>query len=93
MRVKVKAYGGLALALGRREVIADLPASATVADLLQIVAQEHGGLRRFFPVWPETMVDALMVVVDKDEVSATYRLSDGDEVLLILPACGGAGGS
>jgi len=90
VRVKIKAYGAVAWAMGTRVVEAELPANAVVSDLLVHLLDRYPGLAPFLPPPPVIVGDVLMVVVAMDEVSGGHPLCDGDEVLLVLPASGGA---
>lgn len=90
MRITVKAYGALAWAIGKRTLELELSAPATVGDLLAALGERHEALRRYLPSELEVLADALMVIVGADEVVITHSLSDGDEVLLVVPASGGA---
>jgi len=90
VRLKIKAFGGVAWAMGTRTVEVELPTGAVVADLLAHLLYRYPGLAPFIPPPPVVVGDVLMVVVGKDEVSGGHPLCDGDEVLLVLPASGGA---
>jgi molybdopterin converting factor subunit 1 len=82
MEVRVRAFAALREALGFGERIVILPASATVADLLELLSAEAPALgldeRRF------------AIAVNRSFAQRDAQLADGDEVALIPPVSGGA---
>jgi molybdopterin synthase catalytic subunit len=83
MRVKILAFGMLRELLGNGTAPLDLPAGATVADVLErcrALAPEKDGL------W-----STVAVAVNEEYVRAGHRLAEGDEVALLPPVSGGAG--
>jgi len=83
MRVTLLAFGMLRELLGKATAPLDLPAGATVGDVLErcrALAPEKDGL------WA-----SVAVAVNQEYVRAGHRLNDGDEVALLPPVSGGAG--
>jgi MoaE-MoaD fusion protein len=85
MRVTVLTFGMLRDLPGQIPDSIDLPAGATVADLLA-----HCRARGPEPaaIW-----SSIAVAVNREYASATHPLSDGDEVALLPPVSGGSGES
>jgi len=83
--VKVRTFAALRDALGFGERSLELPAGADVAELLARLAAEHPGAnlptRRF------------SVAINRIYAKRDAPLQDGDNVALIPPVSGGAGGS
>jgi molybdopterin converting factor small subunit len=84
VRIHVRLGSGLATAAGTRRLSVDLPADATVAELL-------ARLRETEPQIAGALDSALPVVAGA-HASASRRLADGDEVALLIPVAGGAPG-
>jgi len=83
MRVTLLAFGMLRELMGSATTRLDLPAGATVKDVLErcrAVAPEKDGL------W-----SSVAVAVNQEYVRAGHRLADGDEVALLPPVSGGVG--
>jgi MoaE-MoaD fusion protein len=83
MRVTLLAFGMLRELLGDGAIPLDLPAGATVGDVLErcrVLAPEKDGL------W-----SSVAVAVNQEYVRAGHRLAEGDEVALLPPVSGGAG--
>lgn len=81
MRVRLLLFASYAELLGREGLDLELPAGATVADLLARLRAEHathGGL----PPGP-------LVAVNRRYAKPQTPLADGDEVALIPPVAGG----
>ncbi len=82
MRITLLAFGMLRELLGDAATRLDLPAEATVADVLERcreLAPGKGGL------WT-----SVAVAVNQEYVRAGHRLAEGDEVALLPPVSGGA---
>jgi molybdopterin synthase catalytic subunit len=83
MRVTLLAFGMLRELLGNAAAPLDLPAGATVEDVLErcrTLAPEKVGL------W-----SSVAVAVNQEYVRASQPLAEGDEVALLPPVSGGAG--
>lgn len=80
MSVTVLLFASYADALGTPSLSVDLPAGATVADVLAEVARRPGS--QMIPASP-------LVAVNQRYASVTTRVSAGDEVALIPPVAGG----
>ena len=83
MRITLLAFGMLRELLGKSTAPLDLPAGATVSDVLErcrALAPGKDGL------W-----SSVAVAVNQEYVRAGHRLEDGDEVALLPPVSGGAG--
>ena len=80
MAVTVLLFASYADALGAPSVSLDLPAEATVADVLAAIAQRPGA---------ERLPDVPLVAVNQRFAAASTRVSSGDEVALIPPVAGG----
>jgi len=79
-QVRVQAFGMLREPLGSAPVPFQLPAGATVADLLAAVAAAY----------PAAMLRGIAVAVNAEYAQSTHPLADGDEVGLLPPVSGGA---
>jgi MoaE-MoaD fusion protein len=85
MRITLLAFGMLREFLGNTAAAMELPAGATVEDVLErcrALAPEKGGL------W-----SSIAVAVNEEYVRGGHRLAEGDEVALLPPVSGGAGDS
>ncbi len=82
MQVNVRLFAVYRERAGRNELRVELPAGATVADLVRLVDESHPGLC-FSP-------NAMVVAVNQEYAQRTHRLQPGDEVALIPPVSGGA---
>ncbi|MEP6990191.1 MAG: MoaD/ThiS family protein [bacterium] len=80
MSVTVLLFASYADALGAPSVSVELPADATVADVLADITRRPGWGRR--PTTP-------LVAVNQRYASRTTRIREGDEVALIPPVAGG----
>ncbi len=83
--VKVKLYGLFRLDTGIKEMTADVGSVEALYPLLLSKARELN---------PKTKVksadiDGCIVLVNGKQSSKRTRLSDGDEVMLMSPVCGG----
>jgi MoaE-MoaD fusion protein len=82
MRITLLAFGILRDHLGSSTGPLDLPAGATVRDLLD---RCRALVPANFAPW-----SSIAVAVNQEYVSATHRLADGDEVALLPPVSGGS---
>jgi molybdopterin converting factor small subunit len=80
MTVSVLLFASYADALGGDRLLIDLPADASVRDLLERVRGLPGG---------ERLPPAPIVAINRDYATAHHRLRPGDEVALIPPVAGG----
>src|SRR5574342_405208 len=82
MNVKVLFFGQLRELVGASEESVELPAGASVADLISHYQQRVPRLREFRP--------SLAVAVNQEYADAAAALRSGDEVAFIPPVSGGA---
>lgn len=83
MRITLLTFGILRDLLGKTDGSLELPAGATVDDVVErcrAEAPESGGL------W-----SSIAVAVNQEYVPGTHRLAEGDQVALLPPVSGGAG--
>ncbi|MEP6733246.1 MAG: MoaD/ThiS family protein [bacterium] len=80
MSVTVLLFASYADALGGPSVSVDIPAEATVADVLAAIGQRPGA--ELLPALP-------LVAVNQRFASSSTRISSGDEIALIPPVAGG----
>lgn len=80
MSVTVLLFASYADALGAPSLSVDLPAEATVADVLADIARRPGA--DLIPASP-------LVAVNQRYAAMTTRVRAGDEVALIPPVAGG----
>lgn len=81
MTITIQIFAALAEALKTEEMTMELPAGATVGDVLDRIADEH----LHFTSWR----DRTAIAVNHDYVDAGHVLNDGDELALIPPVSGG----
>jgi len=82
MQVRVLFFGMLKDAAGRSAHTLDLPANATLADLLTRCGRDFPALPRFF--------DSLACSVNQNYASRQTPLHENDEVALLPPVSGGS---
>lgn len=80
MNVTLKCFSHLKYALGRDEMVVDLPADSNAADLEAHVRGLTGDALEGIP---------LRVSVNRRFVSLDHPLAEGDEIALIPPVQGG----
>lgn len=80
MSINVLLFASYADAFGAPNVSVDVPAEATVADVLDRIRMMPGA--QVLPAKP-------LVAVNQKYAFATTRVSTGDEVALIPPVAGG----
>jgi molybdopterin synthase catalytic subunit len=85
MKVQVTLFAGLKELLGQPKVTLELREGATVAQLCDRLTERYPIVAPFLPT--------LVCAVDEEFVPSEYALSDGDDIALIPPVSGGAGGS
>ena len=91
MRITVKVGEPLRSAVGSRKVALELPAGATVADLLSSLADRYPAFRHEFYEREIDLPYALFLNDDQiklDEVGET-PVSEGDTLFIFLPVAGG----
>jgi len=84
MRLEVRTFGGLAERAGLTTLIVDLPDGCDVGDLRRVVAAQHPELA---PLMPRVAVS-----VDLELAADATVLDGSQEVALLPPVAGGAGG-
>jgi molybdopterin synthase catalytic subunit len=82
MQVRVLYFGALREMLARDSETLELPAAATVAQLIELCMDRAPQLRGF--------ATAIAVAVNREYVGQSHLLCDGDEVALLPPVSGGA---
>jgi len=81
MDVQVRLGSGLSRLIGRSQFVLDLPANATVGDLLKLVEDSYPSLA--------SRTERALTVVGGSQVGPRRRLAEGEQVSLLLPAAGG----
>ncbi len=79
MKVSVRLFAGLRERAGRGEIELELPEGARVSDALAAVGDLAAGV-------------PLVMAVNREYAAAEQPLAPGDELALIPPVSGGAGG-
>lgn len=82
VRVRIRLNGALVSRLGRDRLALELPAGATVGDLVRTIGAES----------PEavSLIERAVAVIGGRHVPLAQPLADGDEVALLLPIAGGS---
>jgi len=80
MTVAVLLFASYADALGHDRIALDLPAGASVRDLIEHIRRLPGA---------ERLPPAPLVAVNQEYASVQHRLTAGDEVAIIPPVAGG----
>ncbi|UCE85386.1 MAG: molybdenum cofactor biosynthesis protein MoaE [Deltaproteobacteria bacterium] len=83
MHVRVKLFGSVREATGRKELEVSLPEGARVAELRALLGRDH-------PIF-ERYGDRLRVSVNLEFAGEDRALADGDEVAFLPPVSGGGG--
>ena len=83
MNVQVRLGAGLATAAGTRRLRLVLPPDATVETLLEQVRELEPAIA--------AGLDSALPVLRGTQVGRAQRLTEGDEVALLIPVAGGAG--
>jgi MoaD family protein len=81
MKVKIKFFAAPREAVGRSEIEQELPAGATVRQLLDELTTQHPVLCRY--------VEAMNMAVNRRYVDLDAELRDGDVVACVPPVGGG----
>jgi len=81
MKVRVRLFAALREAAGMAQMEVELPSQARVQDLMDSLALQYPALR--------SQLDFVRAAVNRQYVSPTAGLRDGDEVALVPPVCGG----
>jgi molybdopterin converting factor small subunit len=81
VHVQVRLGAGLSRIVGRPQLQVELPAGATVDDLLRRVGEAHPDL--------DSGLSSALTVVNGSQAGSEHELSDGERVALLLPVAGG----
>jgi molybdopterin converting factor subunit 1 len=81
MKIRMRLFASVREAVGKREVVVDLPAGATASSLLSHLGVQYPKLRGLMP--------SLKVAINHEYVEGERQLAEGDEVALIPPVSGG----
>jgi len=81
MNVRLLFFASLKDIVGARELRFDLPADATVADLLSRLEASYPRLKDYRQV--------VLTAINEEYVGKTARIADGDEVAIFPPVSGG----
>lgn len=81
MRITVKLFARLRDIAGTAELVREVGAGATVADLWQVLATEFPSIASY--------ERSISVAVNADYARRNQALSDGDEVAFLPPVSGG----
>jgi MoaE-MoaD fusion protein len=82
MRVKILVFGVLKDLIPEQSGEVDLPAGSSVRDLIHQYKSRFAG--------PDSLWSSLAVAVNRQYVTASHLLEEGDEVALLPPVSGGA---
>ena len=82
MRVRVLLFAALREAVGQKQLELELPADATLAELIARLESEHELLVRYR--------GRLLVRLNEERAALETQLGDGDEVALLPPVSGGS---
>ena len=82
MRVRVLLFAALREAVGQKQLELELPADATLAELMTRLEREHAVLARYR--------GRLLVTLNEERAPFETQLGDGDEVALLPPVSGGS---
>ena len=92
MKLRVSYSGQARAAAGCGSEEFELPASATLRDLLQAIASRHGEhMKALLEINPARCAPAVLTFVGEEQVrwDAPPMLNDGDEIMLLSPISGG----
>lgn len=81
MNIHVRLSAGLAYTTGQTRLTLTLPTGATVAEAVTAITSQHATLAG--------RLDRALPMVGGSHVAATTPLTEGAELLLLLPAAGG----
>ena len=82
--IHVRLFAGLHDLVGKRDLVLDMPAGATVGQLRDRLGIEYPAV--------QAMLSTLVCAVDEEYVPSDHVLREGDDVALIPPISGGAPG-
>jgi molybdopterin synthase catalytic subunit len=82
MRVRVLLFAALREAVGQKQIDLELPADATLAELLTRMERDYDVLARYR--------GRLLVTLNEERMPRETQLGEGDEVALLPPVSGGA---
>jgi molybdopterin synthase catalytic subunit len=85
MQVKLLFFATLKDIVGARQLQLDIPAGATISDLLTRLEASYPRFKDYRPV--------LLTAINEDYVGKDARISEGDEVAIFPPVSGGAADS
>jgi len=85
MQVRVLFFATLKDIVGARQMQLDVPAGATVADVLTRLEGRFPRIKDYRPV--------VLTAVNEEYVAQSTRVEEGDEVAVFPPVSGGDGGS
>lgn len=85
MQVKLLFFATLKDIVGARQLQLDIPADATISDLLTRLEAIYPRFKDYRPV--------LLTAINEDYVGKDARISEGDEVAIFPPVSGGAADS
>jgi molybdopterin synthase catalytic subunit len=80
--IHVRLFAGLHDLVGKRDLVLDMPAGATVGQLRDRLGIEYPAV--------QAMLSTLVCAVDEEYVPSDHVLREGDDVALIPPISGGA---
>jgi molybdopterin converting factor subunit 1 len=83
MRVTVQLFARLREIAGRSEIVCDVDAGASVADVWRSLEAAHPGIA--------PLRSAVSAAVNAEFASMTTRVHEGDDVAFLPPVSGGAG--
>ena len=84
MQITLLFFATLKDIVGSRQLKLDVPAGATVADLLTQLEASYPRMKDYRPV--------ILTAINEEYVKQDARISEGDEVAMFPPVSGGAGG-
>ncbi len=82
--IHVRLFAGLHDLVGKRDLVLDMPAGATVGQLRDRLGIEYPAV--------QAMLSTLVCAVDEEYVPSDHVLREGDDVALIPPISGGTHG-
>jgi molybdopterin synthase catalytic subunit len=82
MRVRVLLFAALREAVGQKQLDLELPADATLAELISRLEREHALLARYR--------GRLLVSLNEERAPFETQLGEGDEIALLPPVSGGS---
>ena len=81
MKINILLFANLKEIANQSSLQLDVPETAIVADIIDIVKKEIPNLVPYF--------ESIMIAVNMTYVENSYKLNNNDEVALIPPASGG----